>query len=213
MKKKVFITGTIVALISVAVATAMAGPGYGKYGVKGGGMRCMKGLMRNPELAENAGITAEQLKQLEDIHYASQKEQVQLRANVELAEIEMQRLMSADEVDKEAVLQAADRLGVAMQALRKAELGTMLDASQVLTDEQREAVQNAMRECRGKNGSDRRSGRGHDDSKKGRGRQGMKKGYEERSGMLPCGGAMPCRGSMGGQVDFDDDDALASDDD
>ena len=80
----------------------------------------IRAVLEDPELAEKIGLTDQQVSALQARLDDAQKSMIKLRADVELAETEVQRLMREDTADRAAVMKAIEVAGAAHVALRKA---------------------------------------------------------------------------------------------
>ena len=149
MKKIILPTLIVTALAASTVAWARPGaPGPGAH--RGGHER--KGpemhvarLLKDADLREAVGITDEQAAALEEIHYQAQKESVSLDADLELARIELRRMMEASGSDEVAVMQAVEQVGAARTALQKTRVSALLKSRSVLGEETAEKLRSEVR--------------------------------------------------------------------
>ena len=147
-----------VALASIlAVGTAFAqepgGPGAGGPGGPGFGMhrppmeRAMGphgGFGRwwnNPKIVEKLKLTDDQRKAMDQIFQEHREKLVDLRANVEKAEIEMEPLVRADQPNEQAVLAQIDKVAQARAELEKANARFLFALRAKLTPDQWKQVQ------------------------------------------------------------------------
>ncbi|MBN1268261.1 MAG: periplasmic heavy metal sensor [Kiritimatiellae bacterium] len=167
--------------IAVGLAVAMvawAGPGR-KGGARGpgegyGGPQG-PGLSRST-LAEQAGLSDEESQALENLMYEHQKAMIPLRADQQLARLEVRRLLEQETPDEAAVMKAVEAASQAELALEKARISHQLSVRSTLGPEK--AAQ--LRDCRREHRQERRGGRG---------------GKGERREMGGCG---PRHGPWGG---------------
>ena len=120
----------------------------GEEGVSGGAGRAemlLGMLMRNPELAEEAGVTEEQIQELEEGMHELQKEMIELRAAIEIAEMEQRRELQKDEIDEKAALQAVEELGELKTQLAKLRIRQLLLVKRTFTREQIEEIMSKLR--------------------------------------------------------------------
>lgn len=154
--KKWIISTVVISLLAVA-AVVFAGPGPCAGGGpdqpgrgKGGGGPLA--LLHDPALAKELGVTDEQLTQVRDSVYAHRKAAIQLRADRQLAQLELHKLMAADAPDEAAVLAAVEQAGKISIDLRKAQVQEMLKVKSILGPEVvaklRENVANRAAEMR-----------------------------------------------------------------
>ena len=161
MKKWVVIS---VVVIGFALAMAVeAGPGRAE------------GPRGSASLAERAGLSEEDEQALEDLSYEYRKEIIPLRANSQLAQLEVRRLLGQEKTDEAAVMKAVEAAGQAEIALEKARIAHQLRIRGVLGPEKSAQLREMRRECR----VERRQGR----RDRGAGR-GKKAGRRERGGRV-----------------------------
>ena len=181
MKKKTWMMAGLVAglmMISGGVVLAKGGMGpgmgqeMGRCGRGGGpGLQCVRALVHNPELAEAAGISTEQVDKISEIAYEAEKKNIMLRAAEKEAHLELRHAMMTG-ADRADVLAAVDAQSTAEAAVKKAEIETMLDVRDVIGKDAMEKLQKLMREGRSLR-------KGNDSMKAGKGKRG-------------CGSSMPC---------------------
>jgi Spy/CpxP family protein refolding chaperone len=148
---------TVASLAALAVGGAVwAGPwdgpaGRGKGGCKDHGA-ALGWLAHNPQAARELGITEEQVSALREQGYESRKEMIRLRSDLEMAELELRRLLESESPSTKDVDAAIERVGQAHTAMQKQRLHGMLKAREVLGEETcarlREKAGDAMRERR-----------------------------------------------------------------
>ena len=130
--------------------------------------------------AEELELTEDQQAQIKEIATESRKAMVQLRADSELAGMELQELVRSDDPDLDAIQQGLEKVASAQVAERFAAIEASVNARSVLTDEQQAKVKEAMRGRRGPEGQ-RGDGPKHGDGPK-RGDGPRRGGRPERSG-------------------------------
>lgn len=81
------------------------------------------------------GITDDQAKALQNGFYDLEKKMVTLKSEAELADIEVRRLMQADDADEAALMAAIDQAGQAHTAIRKATAAQKLAVQKILGPE------------------------------------------------------------------------------
>jgi periplasmic protein CpxP/Spy len=116
----------------------------------------------NPKIVEKLKLTDDQRKAMDGILQDHKVTLIDLRANVEKAEVEMEPLMRADEPNETAILAQIDKIAQARAELEKGNARFLLAIRSKLTPDQWKQVQ-AFREDHGPGGW------GHD----GRGGPGM----------------------------------------
>ncbi len=105
----------------------------------------------NPRIVERLKLTDDQRKAMDGILQDHRVTLIDLRANLEKAEIEMQPLMRADEPNETAILAQIDKIAQARAELEKANARFLLAIRSKLTAEQWKQVQ-AFREDHGPGG-------------------------------------------------------------
>ena len=177
--------GTAIAATFAAGAALAQGPGAGfgqGPGGPGGGPgfgnhrppmeRAMRGdrgrWWNNPKIVENLKLTDDQRKAMDEIFQQHREKLVDLRANVEKAEIEMDPLVKADQPNESAVMAQIDKVAQSRAELEKANARFLFELRAKLTPDQWKQVQEfrqnheGMRGMRrggegGQSGSDRRA--------------------------------------------------------
>ncbi len=129
------------------------GPGFGEhrppmekaFGLNGDHGR----WWNNPKVVERLKLTDEQRKAFDGILLEHREKLIDLRANVEKAELEMEPLVSADQPDETRILAQIDKVAQARAELEKANARFLLAIRDKLTPEQWKQIQ-AFRANRGK---------------------------------------------------------------
>lgn len=135
--------GVLVAMTLVGVPLVMAGgpratrPGARACGGAGpwGGAPCGPGLERvlgQEERLRDLGVTDDQIQRLKDILFAGRKQMIALWAEREQAQLEIQQLFSRDKIDREALNQAAERLGDVVKQIHQQRVQQRADVQEVL---------------------------------------------------------------------------------
>lgn len=95
----------------------------------------------NPKIVERLKLTDEQRKNFDGIFLAHREKLIDLRANVEKAELEMEPLISGDQPNEAAILAQIDKVAQARAELEKANARFLLAIRAKLTPEQWKTVQ------------------------------------------------------------------------
>ncbi len=117
MLKKLFVITVLLAAISLPVTYAAAGKkcceSKGEQGMMGGksmmsgGMMSMMSGMHNPDMckknAEKLGLSDDQLKKFNALHYEHKKKKITLKAQSDIKQLELDELMSKDNMDLDAI--------------------------------------------------------------------------------------------------------------
>mgnify|MGYP001278469078 CR=1 FL=1 len=182
--KKIWVATLVMAMAGLSMS-AWAEPGEGRGGGPEGrramgpggpgdgaamGARILQRLLDNPEKMKEFGITEEQAATLQTSFYELEKKMVTLQSDVELAQVELRRLMDADAPDKAAVLAAVEKAGAARTAIQKATVEQRLTVREIVGADTMKKIKHLvgdrMRQSRG----------GGDDEDRPRGRKGEGRG-------------------------------------
>lgn len=131
----------------------------------------------NPKLVEKFKLTDQQRKTMDDIYEQHRLKLVDLHANLEKAELEMEPLMGQDQPEEAKILSQIDKIAQARAELEKANARMLLDIRKQLTPDQWKEVKTAWTE--------RREGRG------GPGAPGDGPRWHRRDGAPKDGAAPP----------------------
>jgi periplasmic protein CpxP/Spy len=115
----------------------------------------------NPRIAERLKLTDDQRKSMDGILQEHKMTLVDLHANLEKAELEMQPLMKADQPNENAILAQIDKVAQARAELEKANARFLLALRAKLTPDQWKQVQEFRENGHGW-GHDERDGHGMD---------------------------------------------------
>lgn len=110
----------------------------------------------NPRLVEKFKLTDQQRKTMDDIYEQHRLKLVDLHANLEKAELEMEPLIGQDQPDETRILSQIDKVAQARAELEKANARMLLDIRKQLTPEQWKDLKTAWaarREERGGSGA------------------------------------------------------------
>lgn len=135
------------------------GPGFGEH--RPPMERAMRGdrgqWWNNPKVVEKLKLTDDQRKAMDVIFQQHREKLVDLRGNVEKAEIEMEPLVRADQPNESAVLAQIDKVAQARAELEKANARFLFELRAKLTPDQWKQVQE-FRQNRPGMGRDWRNG-------------------------------------------------------
>ncbi len=135
------ITATAALLLSTAVVTWAGQGGPGRHEAqRGPGPGGIGRMLNNPETLQKLGVTDEQQAAIKTATYEFRKEMAKLKADGELAEIELQKAMDEATPDETAVMKAVDNVGAAKTAMRKAGVKHQLKVKTILGAEKVEAL-------------------------------------------------------------------------
>jgi len=127
-----------------------------------GGVSAQKGWWNNPHMVERLKLTDAQRKSMDDVMMAHRAKLIDLRANLEKAELAMEPLMSADEPNDAATIAQIDKVVAARGELEKANARFLLEIREKLTPDQWKQVKSFRVEggMHGREGMRDRDGRG-----------------------------------------------------
>jgi Spy/CpxP family protein refolding chaperone len=159
----------IAATFAAAVAGAQGpgGPGGPGFGMHRPPMeRAMRShgefgrWWNNPKIIERLKLTEDQRKAMDDIFQKHREKLVDLRANLEKAEIEMEPLVKADQPNETAVMSQIDKVAQSRAELEKANARFLFALRAKLTPEQWKQVQDFRQNHDGMRREWRHDGRG-----------------------------------------------------
>lgn len=144
------VSATLVALMVAALAAtaeARKPPRGGGPGGAGGPPPHRGGPPPGPgageieELADELGLKPAQRKAIRDIADDAHKQQVKIRAEIEVLEVDLRRELDADEPDEAKVVTLIDKITALEATAKKTHLLAWLKIRKVLTKEQRKKLQ------------------------------------------------------------------------
>ena len=165
----------LVALLVGGTFAVAQGPGPGPGGV-GPGFNNQRPLMErqfghhlftagrwwnNPRMVAALKLTDSQRKAMDAILFNHREKLIDLRANLEKAELAMQPLMSASQPDQKAIESQIDKIVAARGTLEKANALFLLDIRMKLTPDQWNQLQNMRSAMRARGGPGMMQWRGH----------------------------------------------------
>jgi len=103
-------------------------------------------LLRNPETAERAGVSREQIEQLKTALAGVREEFPKLRAALEKAGMEQAGLMTAERLDEAALMAAVEKAGAIRTEMAKLRVKSLLAVRNTLSPEQINRVRAMSRE-------------------------------------------------------------------
>ncbi len=106
----------------------------------------LRAVLQNPELAAKVGLSEAQVKTIREAAYAQREQLVKLRSDAELARMQVEKLSSADKVDKDALMKAIDAAGQQEIAVKKAEMAFQLQVKELVGPEVMKKLRETMKE-------------------------------------------------------------------
>jgi Spy/CpxP family protein refolding chaperone len=105
----------------------------------GGDMGYGGGMGHGMQL-EALDLTADQKQKIEAVHERATRAGIQARADLEVAQLDLAKLMRADSPDRRAVEAQIDKIGAMRARMQKARVGVMFDTRALLTDAQKKKL-------------------------------------------------------------------------
>lgn len=124
------------------------------------------------EIAEELGLSGEQKEKIQQIRLEARKQAIAHRAKVQLAHIELQELLQADNPDQNKINAKISEVSKLHETGMRNRIATQLDVQKVLTPEQRKKAQE-LRPFRGMRDYDDFEGRPGPGMHRGMRMQGM----------------------------------------
>ena len=112
---------------------APAPPGPGRHGAMMRGMKSHGGM-------EGLDLTKAQRDRMADIHDRTMRQAIRSRADLQLARLDLHKVLRAGAPNKAAIDLQIDRIARMRADLQKSHVAAMLEARSVLTDEQRQKL-------------------------------------------------------------------------
>lgn len=134
-------------------ARMVRGEGSGHHGAqkrRGGGQRFVK------RMVEELALNDQQTKAIKNILIEARKQNIKLRADVRVAQIELGQLITKGDVDKASVNAKVDQIAGLRGDVMRQRAGAALAVRAILTVEQREKAEGLMRRLLGGRRSHRR---------------------------------------------------------
>lgn len=114
----------------------------GGHGMGGHGMGMGRGHgMRFAMRLHALDLTDDQKTKIEAIHDRAMRKNIQSRADLKIVQLDLHKLLRADNPDRRAVEAQIDKLSAMQTAMHKAHLGVMFEARSLLTDAQKKQLQ------------------------------------------------------------------------
>ncbi|GEM_PF-3186426 len=105
-----------------------------------------------PQFIERFGdeleLSKEQTQKLETLRYEMEKKSIDMRAELDKARLELNRLQDSEKIDRKAILSQAEKVNSLEGKLKIAKIEHMLDIAETLTPEQRAMLKERQPEGR-----------------------------------------------------------------
>lgn len=95
-------------------------------------------------MMEKLNLTEAQKDKIKELHFANEKAEIELEAQVKLAHLEMKEAMSADNIDKDKVLNIHSKINKISGQIKEGKLKTMLEINDLLDDSQKKLWKDHM---------------------------------------------------------------------
>lgn len=147
----IFIGCAALLLVAGMSTPAAAQPGFGPPGHghgRGGGMggKFKPGFIE--KIAAELGVSASTVRKIKDLAFKSEQQHIKLRAEVDMARLELRRLMDADQPNVGQVMKQVEAVGRVETELKKNRIGLMLAVRGHLSPAQRDKLQQIISERR-----------------------------------------------------------------
>lgn len=160
----------VTALVLAGVVSASAQWGGGRPGEpergpggKAGHGRLLERIVQSQELAEELGLSEEQIGEFKAMLFDFKEQEIELRAELEKAGIRQARILMAEKVDEKALMEAIEHTGEVRTELAKLRIRPLLVIKETLTPEQLEKAKQMLRERMRDRVQERRRDRGDGD--------------------------------------------------
>ena len=134
---------TTVVLLTILILSAVVFAQPKGRDMGGGGIG---GIMM---LADKLDLTDDQIEQIENLRYDMQKRNIDLKANLEKARLELGKLMREDKKDRKKILAQVEVVNGIEGDLNIARVEGMLDVNDILTETQRKTLEEERRKIGG----------------------------------------------------------------
>jgi protein CpxP len=120
---------------------------YGPGGGRGMGMGMAPGghgMGMGPQFGmrlQALDLTDEQKAKIEAIHERAQRKNIQGRADLQVAQLDLRKLLRAENPDRRAIETQIDRVSALQAGMHKANLGVMFETRALLTETQKKQLQ------------------------------------------------------------------------
>ncbi|MCG8606606.1 Spy/CpxP family protein refolding chaperone [bacterium] len=132
------------ALLFTISSDAFAQPRQGFRG-RGGGLH--QGSLGNIErFSEELGLSDEQVASIKEARFATQKQGIELRSKIKIAQLELKELMQQESVDENEVKRQVEKVGDLRTNQMQNRVQSQLKVRAILTAEQRSKLQTLRKE-------------------------------------------------------------------
>jgi Spy/CpxP family protein refolding chaperone len=107
-------------------------------------------MVRAKKIMHEIGLSDQQIEKVQGLRFKADREQVDIRSDLDKAHIDMQQLLSADKPNDAAVFTQIEKIGALEVQLKKNRIGLMLEVRKLMTPEQWEKIEMIWAEEHGK---------------------------------------------------------------
>jgi len=175
-KKRLLVIVIFALLIIGLVAFAYTQPMFRGQRALGKG----SAILENPKVKEKLQLTDDQINKIKEVNQDIQKKLIDLRAKEEIAQIELQSLLDASSIDKNAIENKIEEFGKIRTEIHKSEVNRKIAMKEILTPEQQQKIKDFV---------GKRFAQGFKQGQQGRGGQGFMRGEgfgQGQPGMQGC---------------------------
>jgi len=143
--RKAIVTILALAMIPLA-AMAQGGPNGGPGGPGGGpGMRGPGGPGgKGPRMAEELGLTEDQVKKMREIHQKNRKTNIDQKSSIQKSMIDLTDELQKEKPDKATVDKIIDQIVKTKGEMERTRLNTLVETTAILTPEQKKKAAEKM---------------------------------------------------------------------
>lgn len=117
------------------------------------GMMHRRGMMGNPDalmrLADKLELSEGQRNEIKDMFTTHRKDMIRRNADLELAQVELQELMSQDKPDLGAIKEKINHIAALEAEVKFSQVKLQIEAKNVLTEDQQEKLKDLVKNGRG----------------------------------------------------------------
>jgi Spy/CpxP family protein refolding chaperone len=102
------------------------------------------------KLMHEIGLSDQQIEKVQELSLKADREQIDIRADLDKAHLDMRQLLSADKPDQKAVFAQIEKIGALEIRMKKNRIGLMLEVRKLMTPAQWEKIEKIWAEEHGK---------------------------------------------------------------
>ena len=106
--------------------------------------------MAPKKIMREIGLTEQQIDKVQELRFKADREQIDIRADLDKAHIDIQQLLSVDKPNQAAVFAQIEKIGGLEIRLKKNRIGLMIEVRKLMTPEQWEKIETIWAEEHGK---------------------------------------------------------------